>query len=114
MENTEPESIDRDLEDTRTASDDDDDLPLPTFFAELAGKVGTLDEYVDELTRNMKVYDVDHPEGCPNLQLDHLAHLRGLMILVKLVLPDFRDEAKSLRETAECLEILGIKPMAKP
>ncbi len=73
-----------------------------------------LDRYVEQLTRSMKVYDTDHPEGFPNLELDHLAHLRGLMILVKLVLSDFRDDAKSLRETKECLEILGIKPAPKP
>ncbi len=35
------------------------------------------------------------------------------MILVKLVLADFRDDAESLRETKECLEILGIKPATK-
>ncbi len=34
-------------------------------------------------------------------------------ILVKLVLADFRDDAESLRETKECLEILGIKPATK-
>ena len=84
---------------------------MPPFFAELSEKVETLDNYVADLTRSMKVYDADHPEGFPNLDLDHLAHLRGLMILVKLVLSDFREDAKSLRETAECLEILGIKPM---
>ncbi len=58
----------------------------------------------------MKVYDTAHPEGFPNLELDHLAHLRGLMILVKLVLSDFRDDAESFKETKKCLEILGIKP----
>ncbi len=89
------------------------ELELPPFYEELAQKVGALDSYVDHLTRSMRVYDADHPEGFPNLQLDHLAHLRGLMILVKLVLSDFRDDARSLRETRECLEILDIKPAPK-
>ncbi len=109
VEDIETETVYRDLEEIRT----DPDEGLPPFFAELAEKVEALDDYVDHLTRSMKVYDADHPEGFPNHELDHLAHLRGLMILVKLVLDDFREDAKSLRETAECLEILGIKPAPK-
>ncbi len=111
MESITPESIYRDLEEIRTGeAEDDSELKLPPFFEELSQKVEALDGYVAQLTRSMKVYDSDHPEGFPNLELDHLAHLRGLMILAKLVLSDFRDDAKSLRETRECLEILGIKP----
>ncbi len=106
MENAEPGKVHCDLEEIRTTLKDG----LPPFFAELSEKVEALDDYVDHLTRSMRVYDADHPEGFPNLDLDHLAHLRGLMILVKLVLDDFHDDAKSLRETAKCLEILGVKP----
>ncbi len=108
MESIMPESIYRDLEKIRgSEAENDSDLELPPFFDELKEKV-------DALTRSMNVYDNDHPEGFPNLQLDHLAHLRGLMILIKLVLTDFQDDAKSLRETRECLDILGIKPAPKP
>ncbi len=85
MESIMPESVFRDLETIRGGeAEDDSELQLPPFFAELAEKIAALDGYVDHLTRSMKVYDNDHPEGFPNLQLDHLAHLRGLMILVKL------------------------------
>ncbi len=111
VENTEPEKVHRDLEEIR--ADPEEGLQLPPFFAELSEKVEALDGYVDHLTRSMRVYDADHPEDFPNLDLDHLAHLRGLMILVKLVLSDFRDDAQSLRETRECLEILGIKPVSR-
>ncbi len=114
MESIRPESIYRDLEEIRTGEiEDDSELQLPPFFDELVEKVGALDRFVSDLTRNMKVYDTDHPEGFPNLDLDHLAHLRGLMILVKLVLSDFQDDVRSLKETKECLEILGIKPVPK-
>ncbi len=111
MESVTPESIYRDLEEIRTGEvEDDSELRLPPFFDELNEKVEALDRFVADQTRDMKVYDADHPEGFPNLELDHLAHLRGLMILVKLVLSDYRDDARSLRETRECLEILEIKP----
>ncbi len=114
IESIDSESVYRDLEEIRSGGDENDsDLELPPFFDELKEKVDALDGFVDRLTRSMNVYDNDHPEGFPNLELDHLAHLRGLMILIKLVLSDFQDDAKSLRETRECLDILGIKPAPK-
>lgn len=77
---------------------------LPPFYGELKQKVESLDEFVIKSTMNLTVYDKNHPEGFPSFDLDKLAHMRGLMMLLKLVVSDFEDELKyGLSEIRESL-----------
>ncbi len=76
-------------------------LPLPPFYAELARKIEELDSFITDLCRSQKACDA---EGLPNLELDHLAHAKGLTLLLTLVLEDFREDAKEMQATAEMMK----------